>query len=56
MARSGPPLFKAPAGTAGVRQPGSSYPGQVAIGDIAPTIYRIMGWNPPPCVDGHPLP
>jgi len=51
-----PLLFKAPAGTAGARQPGSSYPGQVAIGDIAPTIYRIMGWTPPSCVDGHPLP
>ncbi len=50
-----PLLFKAPRGYSGYA-PGTEYPGEVTIGDIAPTIYRILGWNEPECVDGSPLP
>ncbi len=50
-----PLILKAPAGSAANR-PGSKYGGEVRIGDIAPTIYGIMGWQPPACVDGKPLP
>jgi len=50
-----PLIFKAPAGWDGYT-PGSEYAGQVEIGDITPTIYRILGWEPPACVDGEPLP
>jgi hypothetical protein len=51
-----PLIFKAPAGTQGAPAPGVTHQGEVEIGDIAPTIYGIMGWTPPPCVDGKPLP
>jgi hypothetical protein len=50
-----PLIFKAPAGWDGYT-PGSEYTGQVEIGDITPTIYRILGWEPPACIDGEPLP
>ena len=36
--------------------PASILTGEVEIGDIAPTIYGIMGWPPPACVDGTRLP
>jgi hypothetical protein len=51
-----PLIFKPPAGTQGVPAAGTQYGGEVEIGDIAPTIYRIMGWTAPACVDGKPLP
>lgn len=51
-----PLLFKAPAGGKGAQAPGSTHGELVEIGDIAPTIYGIMGWTPPECVDGKPLP
>jgi len=50
-----PLIFKAPAGYEGYPT-GSEYPGEVEVGDIAPTIYQIMGWPSPRCVDGKPLP
>lgn len=50
-----PLMLKVPAGNAGYR-PGTEYAGEVEIGDIAPTIYQIMGWSAPGCVDGKPLP
>ena len=50
-----PLVFKSPAGHSGYR-PGSEHTAEVEIGDIAPTIYGIMGWPAPDCVDGKPLP
>lgn len=50
-----PLMLKVPAGYEGYRG-GSEFEGEVEIGDIAPTIYQIMGWEPPGCVDGKPLP
>ena len=50
-----PLIFKAPAGWSGY-VPGSEYGGEVEVGDIAPTIYGILGWEAPDCVDGEPLP
>lgn len=50
-----PLLFKAPRGY-NRYAPGSEYSGEVTIGDIAPTIYQILGWEEPECVDGSPLP
>jgi hypothetical protein len=50
-----PLVFKAPAGYTQYGA-GSSYGGEVEIGDIAPTIYKIMGWPEPANVDGKPLP
>lgn len=51
-----PLIFKAPAGSQNAPASGATHEGEVEIGDIAPTIYGIMGWTPPPCVDGHALP
>lgn len=50
-----PLVFKAPAGCPGFT-PGKVIEEEVEIGDIAPTIYQILGWDPPACVDGEPLP
>jgi hypothetical protein len=50
-----PLIFKAPAGNPNYT-PGLEYGGEVEVGDIAPTIYRILGWEEPDCVDGNPLP
>jgi hypothetical protein len=50
-----PIVFKAPKGWPGYI-PRSEYGDEVEIGDIAPTIYQIMGWEAPKCVDGKPLP
>ncbi len=50
-----PLLFKAPSGYP-LYLPGTRVEEEVEIGDIAPTIYRILGWEPPDCVDGKPLP
>jgi hypothetical protein len=50
-----PLVFKAPEGWAGYT-PASTSSAEVRIGDIAPTIYEIMGWPNPGCVDGAPLP
>ncbi len=50
-----PLVFKAPSGTAAYG-PGESYGGEVRIGDIAPTVYSLMGWPAPACVDGTLLP
>jgi arylsulfatase A-like enzyme len=50
-----PLIFKAPAGNPNYT-PGLEYEGEVEVGDIAPTIYRILGWEEPDCVDGDPLP
>lgn len=50
-----PLIFKAPKGYVAYR-PGGEVTAEVAVGDIAPTIYGIMGWEPPPCVDGKQLP
>ena len=50
-----PLLFKAPAGYAGYA-PGTEVASEVTVADITPTIYRILGWPDPPCVDGSPLP
>jgi hypothetical protein len=50
-----PLVLKVPSGYAGYR-PGTEYEPEVEIGDIAPTVYQIMGWSAPGCVDGKPLP
>jgi bisphosphoglycerate-independent phosphoglycerate mutase (AlkP superfamily) len=50
-----PLLLKVPAGYEGYKG-GSEFKGEIEVGDIAPTIYRIMGWEAPGCVDGKPLP
>ena len=50
-----PLVFKAPAGSTDYPA-GKSYTGAVEIGDIAPSIYKIMGWPAPENVDGRPLP
>ena len=50
-----PLLFKAPKGHP-LYPPGTTVQEEVEIGDIAPTIYRILGWDAPDCVDGKPLP
>jgi len=50
-----PLVFKAPADWPGYA-PGTVITEEVEIGDIAPTIYQILGWEPPACVDGEPLP
>lgn len=50
-----PLCFKAPAGWSSYR-PGTAVDEEVEVGDIAPTIYFIMGWAAPSCVDGKPLP
>ncbi len=50
-----PLMVKAPSGYAKY-SPGSEYTSEVEIGDIAPTIYGIMGWPVPGCVDGQTLP
>jgi len=50
-----PLIFKAPAGWSGY-VPGTVIAEEVEIGDIAPTIYQILGWEAPACVDGEPLP
>jgi arylsulfatase A-like enzyme len=50
-----PLVLKAPAGYPGYR-PGGESAQEVWISDIAPTIYEIMGWSAPGCVDGKPLP
>ncbi len=49
-----PLVFKAPADYPGFTE--FEFEGEVEIGDITPTIYQIMGWEDPPCVDGKPLP
>ncbi len=50
-----PLILKPPAGCLEYR-PGTAWAGEVGIGDIAPTIYRLLGWEAPDCVDGKPLP
>jgi Type I phosphodiesterase / nucleotide pyrophosphatase len=50
-----PLIIKAPEGSA-ADKPGSKQDKEVRIGDIAPTIYQVMGWPAPECVDGKPLP
>ena len=50
-----PMILKVPAGYPGYA-PGSEYEGEVEVGDMAPTIYQIMGWAPPDSIDGKPLP
>ncbi len=50
-----PLIFKAPAGWPAYA-PGTVIADEVEVGDIAPTIYQILGWEPPACVDGEPLP
>ncbi len=50
-----PLALKAPAGWPGYL-PGTAVDEEVEVGDIAPTIYGILGWEAPPCVDGKPLP
>ena len=56
-----PLVFKAPLGWPGYT-PGTVYGEEVGeeeeveIGDITPTIYQILGWPSPDCVDGEPLP
>lgn len=45
-------LFKPPPGI----KSGYKVSENVEIGDIAPTMYRLMGWEEPECVDGKPLP
>ncbi len=50
-----PLLFKAPVGCA--QYEGGLVCGtNVKISDIAPTIYELLGWPAPKCVDGQPLP
>ncbi|MHB8895887.1 MAG: alkaline phosphatase family protein, partial [Candidatus Geothermincolia bacterium] len=51
-----PLVFKAPAGAQNAPAPGATNGSEVEIGDIAPTIYNIMGWTTPACVDGEALP
>ncbi len=48
-------VFKAPAGL-GSYPPGTQYHGEAEIGSIAPTIYQLLGWPVPGCVDAGPLP
>jgi hypothetical protein len=50
-----PLIFKAPSGWPAYT-PGTVIAEEVEIGDIAPTIYQILGWEPPACVNGEPLP
>jgi hypothetical protein len=50
-----PLIFKAPSGWPAYA-PGTVVGEEVEIGDITPTIYGIMGWEAPACVDGEPLP
>jgi hypothetical protein len=50
-----PLIFKAPKAVSGAPAAGTEHSGPVEIGDIAPTIYNIMGWTPPACVNGHLL-
>ena len=50
-----PLVFKAPKGWPGYT-PGATSSAAVRIGDITPTIYGILGWAAPECVDGTPLP
>ncbi|MBK5092325.1 MAG: alkaline phosphatase family protein, partial [Actinobacteria bacterium] len=50
-----PLIFKAPAGYEGYKG-GSEYEKEVEVGSISPTIYEIMGWEAPACVDKGPLP
>jgi len=50
-----PLLFKPPSGYPRY-QPGTTVDEEAEIGDIAPTIYQILGWEAPDCVDGEPLP
>jgi hypothetical protein len=50
-----PLVFKAPKGWPGFT-PGAVVSSAVRIGDITPTIYQIMGWAAPACVNGTPLP
>jgi len=50
-----PLILKAPAGYRGYT-PGGAIGTEVRISDIAPTIYQIMGWERPGCVDGTTLP
>jgi hypothetical protein len=50
-----PLMVKAPQGYPEYK-PGTEFSEEVEIGDIAPTIYRIMGWDSPGCVDGEVLP
>jgi len=50
-----PLVFKAPAGYPGYT-PGRKVTREVEVADIAPTIYKIMGWSAPANVDGKPLP
>ncbi len=49
-----PLVFKAPMGYPGYA-PGTESAKPVRIGDLAPTVYQIMGWPAPDCVDGTPL-
>ncbi len=49
-----PLIFKAPVGSS--YAPGTVIEEEVEVGDIAPTIYGILGWEVPDCVDGAPLP
>lgn len=50
-----PLVFKAPKDWPGYAA-GSTCSAEVRIGDITPTIYQIIGWAAPACVDGSPLP
>jgi arylsulfatase A-like enzyme len=50
-----PLIFKAPTGDPDY-EAGGTYGDEVEVGDIAPTIYQILGWTSPDCVDGSPLP
>ena len=50
-----PLVFKAPAGDPDYT-PGIKVSNEVEVADIAPTIYKIMGWSKPANVDGKPLP
>lgn len=51
-----PLVFKAPLASGEAPAAGAVHDSEVEIGDIAPTIYGIMGWTPPACVDGEALP
>jgi len=50
-----PLMLKVPGGYPAY-EPGTEHDAAVEVGDIAPTIYRILGWESPGCVDGEPLP